>query len=122
MKHFWKLSVVAVATTFVITGCSSTSPEDWADYDKTRFIDESTLREWPTKFCSLRIGFKRDKVQKTMGKPTWSVRNQSENYDQYEAGVYVLYIHYDKDDRAIRVIPLSDNVPCDAMFSIEEEG
>lgn len=126
------LAAISLPLALALAGCSSPSPEEEAvkdavealegilgetDSSTTISIDESTARQWPTKFCSLDIGMTREQVREVMGEPTGWSRDQDLNQDRYEAWGYNLTVFYDIDDRTTQIQPNSDNVPCETKFS-----
>jgi hypothetical protein len=132
MNRHTILAAVFLPLALTLASCSSSRPDEQAvkdaveapegilgepDSSATISEDESTARQWPTKFCSLDIGMTREQVREVMGEPTGWSRDQDANQDRYEAWGYNLTVFYDVDDRTTQIQPNSDNVPCETKFS-----
>jgi len=80
-------------------------------------------KQWPTKFCSLKIGMSRTETIKVMGKPTaqYSINEAANNGYQpqasWEAVDYNYTAFYDVNDNVKQLDDSSDQVPAQCAKS-----
>lgn len=80
-----------------------------------RTVPKETVRAWPEKFCSLKLGMKREQVRQIMGEPTSSYSDSNNNQDQWEGYGVNLTAFYDIDDEVKQLDDSTDtaNLPCE---------